>query len=319
MKRARDAPVADSEISYVGTGYVRKRSGSLSLPSTPKEYVIQLKSSSSAATARIAGARVLVVDDVSSGWTTGEEEKDIGQSWYGTITTTGLVALSDRPIFLYEAGKYDGAITAYFEAILFGNTAGVTYTIYLYDLTTGTEVTHVSTTATTPTRVRSGAITLINGHEYYAYAIRVSQANVTIYVPTCKIIIQQSGSIRKTQLHKKTFFYGLRNSTTPARYTRDFLLDEGNLPPKRTYYHEATLRCASGGLAQADIFDLTDGVSLPGSLISTTSTSYVRLRSGPLSPTNLHEYDERDWSGVSGVYMYIAAGYFIIDVELEEV
>ncbi len=84
------------------------------------------------------------------------------------ITGVAPIYLAKGDIFLYTAANWSPTPTWYFEATLKASTG--TANARLYDLTSSAEVTNsaISTTNTTDTRVRSAAITLVDGREYEA-------------------------------------------------------------------------------------------------------------------------------------------------------
>ncbi len=85
------------------------------------------------------------------------------------IAGIDTIYLAKGDIFLYTSANWSPTPTWYFEATLKAD-SGSTANARLYDLTSSAEVTSsaISTTNTTDTRVRSAAITLVDGREYEA-------------------------------------------------------------------------------------------------------------------------------------------------------
>lgn len=309
------AAVSGSEVTVTTDVFARARSGAITLPTDEaKEYKIQIRTTVDGYVIHIRAARIIVVDDVSAGWTKGEEQVEIGDSTSHSDTT--WTTITNHPIYKYESAKRDGTVTIYFEATIYGSQAGKTYAARLYNKTDGVEVTdsEVQTTETTPDRARSAAITLTDGKEYVVQ-IKNYTSGKTVYLTGAKIIIQQSGTITKTQLHKKTAIYWTYTDTSYVELNNEVLYDKDNLPPSLTIYYQPVLKVTSGYTAYSELYDIDTPASVSGSEKTTTSTSYVLLRSGSISLTDDKQHDSRVKVTSGGTY-YISAAWIVIDAQL---
>lgn len=109
------------------------------------------------------------------------------------ITTSNSWQGSEHNIQKVYIADCDGTVKCYFEAYLY-STSGGTSACRLYDKTAGAVVTgsEIKTTATDPTRVTSGELTLVDGHEYYMQ-YRNETSGKTAYGCAAHILVNQSG------------------------------------------------------------------------------------------------------------------------------
>lgn len=187
------------------------------------------------------------------------------------------------PRFLYTSANWAATtVTIYFEAVI-KTPAGTAYAA-LYDtggsVVSGSEVT---TTNTTKTRVRSGAITLTNGAEY-ELRIKNSAANTTT-VYEARIIVVLDGTITAFETH--VMLQSALATTTGTSYatpsTSGNMLYTDNNWDGDTWYLEATLsNNTAGNLAYCELQD-NSGTPVTSSQISITGTSYNRARSSALT------------------------------------
>jgi hypothetical protein len=319
-------PVAGSEVSEAtSTAYVRKRSGAITLTSGNR-YRVQIKNTTASTTGIIKAARIIVVDDITAGWTKGEEAVEIGNSeTYAPATALVYQTLAGRPIYKYESNKRDATVSIYFEAVLYSGTANRTVYARLIEhanpdlsdtgtAVSGSEVSTTPATANIPVRLRSATITLTDG-KYYAVQITHGTANKTVGITGAKIIIQQSGTITKTQLCKKTAISASSTGVSYARIMNQALYDIDNLPASLTIYYQPIIKVLSGYTVYSDLYDVTASASVSGSEQSTTSTDYIWLRSGSISLTDNNENDSRI-KVTSGGGCFISSAWIVIDAVL---
>lgn len=203
------------------------------------------------------------------------------------VPSTSYSPPNDYAIFKYDASRFDGTVSIYLEAVLRCQSSGDTTYSALYDITSGSQVSssEVSHTGdTTKTRKRSGAITLVDGHEYRA---DVKGTSTSDDIPSVSIVIQQTGSPTKTDSYIPMLntvtsgtgsSYSYQNRYIDFDYS-DFSGDTLN------FLYEATFRSSSGNTAYYNLYNDTDSVQI--SELSTTSTSYTRVRSSSLTvPTD---------------------------------
>jgi hypothetical protein len=301
--------VSGSELSTSNTTTTRLRSGSLTLTSG-HEFKVQTYVTGGSSS-YIYALRIIVIDDISAGWSAAEEQVEIGDGSENT-SNTSYTDLTYQPIFLYEASPRDGTITVYFEACLYAASSDTAYAEF-YDKTAGSAVVAVSTSNTSVTRVRSAAITLTDGDEY---VVKIKcTAGGGAYITGAKLIIQQSGTITKTQLSKKVALSIYSLSTSYVRCYNQTLLDESQLPSSLTFYYQTTLKISNASYtAYSELYDIDDSVVVSGSEQITSSTSWVRLRSGSLTMTDQKQYDAQLKTSSASGTAYITASWLIINV-----
>lgn len=178
------SPISASEFEG-SVGYGRQRSSGFSLTSGDNEYKFQFKGS-----AILKQIRIIVIDDFGEDAETitkAEQQIDTGDV---TSTTSPDYMESSTPYYLlWETTPFDGTLEYYFEAVFY--TTKQTGDVELWNKTDEVQVCELSTTSTTPTRIRtSSPITLIHGKEY----VFRKKANNSCYVTGTKIIVRQSGT-----------------------------------------------------------------------------------------------------------------------------
>lgn len=96
-----------------------------------------------------------------------EERASAGNTYGGNAFAIGVVWTDGDVIKLFTASKWS-ATSFYFEVTMKAIVG--TYRARLYDVTASAAVvgSEVTTTETSPTRVRSGAISLVDGNEHRA-------------------------------------------------------------------------------------------------------------------------------------------------------
>jgi hypothetical protein len=307
------AAVSGSEVSTSSSITTRVRSGPISLTSF-HEFKFQLKTGFSNP-CWVRAARIIIIDDITEygEWTSGEEQIEIGAA-NETTTSATAVNLLNQPIYLYESAPRDGTVTSYFEACFYSSQSGKSVEVSLWNKTDNIEVVEIATTNAVPRRVRSSSITLIDGKEYVVK--KRSSSGKTNTVTGARLIIQQSGTITKTQLRKKTADPASTTSTGYIRIYNQTLLDKSDLPPNLTFYYEATMKSSSASWnAYNALYDATSSSIVTDSEQITTTTTWTRLRSGSLILTDQHEFDAEHHTNGGGAYT--AASWIIINVILE--
>ena len=88
-------------------------------------------------------------------------------------------------------------------------------------------------------------------------------------------------------------------SGSANEYGVPFYYDAAKWPVGITFYFEAYFR-ATVGTVHAMLWNATDSIPVAGTTITTTSNSFIRLRSGPVSLTNLKEYRARFGTDADG-------------------
>lgn len=270
--------VASSEISTTSTTNVVVQSGDITADiADGTTYRAQWKRTG-AGTASFDRATFVVKQD--GAVTATAEVIEIGED---NNVTTSYAAPTDHYIFQFDSARFTGTVTVYFEADLHCNSGANTTSAQLYDITAGaavssSEVTHTGNTTTT--RVRSGAITLVDGHEYRA---DVKGTSTSDDVNATKIIIKQSGSPTKTDCY--SIILNTLTSGTGSGYTyqnRLFTFDASDWSgDSEVFLYEATLKSSSGNTAYYNLYNDTDAAQIAE--VTTTDTNYDRVRSSGLT------------------------------------
>jgi len=303
--------VSGSVITESGTDYVRRRSNAITL-SGSKQYKVQVKNDVTASTTVVlARAQVIVVNSASPLVKTEHFVPLVNA--YGVTSSTSFIEWSSI-IYRFEGDKFDGTLTIYFQVT--GYVSAKTGEYCLYNNTDGVPVVTISTTSTEPVRIRSGAITLISGKEYI-FLYRNTGGKYT-YVGGAELIMYQERAegITKAQVIKHTERAWSSNSLNYVGLEQRTYYDALNFDGfTYTVYHEAIIGTTLAGVVvYAILRNLTDGVNVDGSELSTSSEQFVRLRSGSISVLSPKEYDTFiKTSDVNG-WCYIRGGRIIIDL-----
>lgn len=198
------------------------------------------------------------------------------------VPSTSYSAPSDGAIWKYDASMFDGTVAVYLEADLHCNGSGDTTYCALYDITASAQVSssEVSHTGNTTTTLKtSGAITLVDGHEY---RLDIKGSATSDDVASGKIIIKQTGTITKTACYIPIL--NTISSGTETSYTaQNRLFTFNNTDFSATtcnFYYEATLK-VSANTGYSQLYNVTDSAEIGA--VSTASTSYARVRSTALS------------------------------------
>jgi len=281
-------------------------------PTSNHRYRFQIQVSLSGNTGYYHAVRVRIYDDVTAGWTKGQEQIELGDA--NQTTTSGTaVELPAPPIYLYEAAKRDGTVTGYFEATFYSAQANRAVQVSLWNRTDNTQVVELSSTATVPTRVRSSSFNLVDGKEYYVKIRSSSGRKLTL--TGAKLILDQTGTLTKTQLMKRTGSYGTVTGTSYVYLNWLPWLHKEMLPPVLDIYYEAALKAGSGVTAYSLLRDRTNLVDVAGSEVSTPLTLWTRLRSGKVAPIDGALFDSAiKSSGATAIQL--SSGWMIIDASL---
>lgn len=229
------------------------------------------------------------------------------------VPSTSYSAPAEYGIFKYDSDMFDGTVNIYLEADI--NTAGgETGYCALYNITDGAQVSSSEVSSTGATnRVRSGAITLIDGKEYRP---DIKGTSLSDDVTGAKIIIKQSGFTKTASYITILNTSSSGTNTTYTAQNRLFTFNNTDFSATTVnFYYEATLRVtANTGYSQ--LYNDTDASEI--SAVTTTSTTNARVRSTALTmPSDtanvLNNYRKIDTSGT------VSHGRSFLIAELEEV
>jgi len=206
-----------------------------------------------------------------------------------TISTTANTYQAIDPISIAQiaVAQYNSG-AFYYEATL--KTSAATGYATLYNITGGAAVSggEITTTSTSIVRVRSSALTL-TGSDDYSDRIKNDGANTTTFYGGRVVVLQNSAGISATEAQVIVFSY-TTNTTTNAAYVQPgtigdayWLYTAANWDGA-TFYYEATLKTsAATGYSQ---LHTVGGSALSGAEVTTTSTSFVRVRSSAITPVD---------------------------------
>jgi hypothetical protein len=282
--------VSGSGIATNSTSFVRIRSGTLSL-ADGVDYTVRVRNQHGSYTGFILAAKLIIVQQVilanPSRIETTQTSVEVGNN--ETTTATSYTQLTNKKIYYYDATKFKPEPTAYFEASLSNNTEGEDAFAALYEngssctnMVSGSEV---SVTGTSWSLARSNAITLNSGTEYM---VCIRSSSGTARIANAKILLHQYEGNGIEDL--ETYHYHINTLTTRTTDTyadqdyislfnpNSFMYESGNI----NYFFEATMR-TTAGTSYAMIRNLSDGTDIASSEITSTSTSYERVRSSDIT------------------------------------
>ncbi len=219
----------------------------------------------------------------------------IGSSYTGTANTyvPGYNVQTRLNI-----ADFDGTVTVYFEADIYNaGSAGQTTYCQLYNLTDGATISgsEVTTTANSgqAIRNRSGAITL-SGDKDYIVQMKHSNTTTAAEIYGARIIVVQSGTITKTQIHidignEKTITS--TSNTNREKVFSTFLYEATKYDGTVIIRHDAILKAPAGQTITSGIYDETAvGIITSSEVNTTTSTNHIRVSSANITLTDGNIY-----------------------------
>ena len=304
--------VSGSEIYNTNNSYVRVRSNEIPLASG-KEYKVHFKRDGDAINSTdIHAARIIVIDDISGGWTKGEEQIEIASP--SSTTSSSAVRPTYSPVYLHDTSVRDGSVEAIFEVCGYIGTSGKTAYFQLWNITDSSEVVLLSTESTTPVRIRSSSIILTHGKEY-CVRIYSSQDGKTTYLTGAKLILQQIGTpITKTYLRKTIGHHGVTDSDILNNnlYVYTYL-DKSQFTGTLQFYHECTIHItSSNGTMYTYIWGNKDSNVAE---VSTSLTTQSRNISSALTLSDtqiFYSTFKRDIEGTG----YLSIAYLVISIQI---
>ena len=278
---------AITTVSTTASSWTRVRSASVSL--SAGNYTVRLKLDATSGTARIVAARLIIAQSDATNITNTQTQIEVGNN--ETITTdTTVVVLTDKKLWLYTSGSYDGTVTTTFGATVWRGNGNYTASACLYT-TGGTEVGCVGANNNSPTYPTPVSVSLTNGTTYEVRVKTDSDQSKTAEIANAKVIISQTaaGGLTKMELYHQ-YANTLRASGSVLGIITEYhnLYTPGNFVGGTFgYFHEATLKnSAVNGFARLINFDADpdDEIDNPtSSEVSNNTSSYVRSRSADLS------------------------------------
>jgi hypothetical protein len=262
-------PANASNGAYFGYWWVGSPAVSLS---NGTEYSVRFNNSLAADGGRYTytkAARLIIAQAVGAGSSIAntQTQVEVGNS-QNDFSNTSYSTLTDHKIYLFDINKFSGTKTVYFEATLHTDTAGNTVSAQLLQCTSvsncssgsavsGSEVTHTGNTNWTRKRTASG-ITLTDDANF---AVQVKMSGGTGDIANAKIIIEQSSD---------------NMGLTDIELVHEYVNTKNSL-------------AQTGTTAYARL-SVAEGAAVSGSTVSTTNTSYTRVRSSSIT-TSTNAYD----------------------------
>jgi signal peptidase I len=277
--RRGSSEIAESEISTTSTSPVLVRSPGFTLTGS-SEYVIRTRTTgpSNLADGAIVMVKLILAQDRPTDTST-----QIRLAGGSTTSSTSYVVPSRAVKWTYEGTRMDGVRAAHFEAVVKVSSDVLgTSDVRLMDRTTNTQVARldVPISFTAETRLRSGDIkgSLVAGREYEVEFRRgTSTLSSSLHLHSARVIIDQSGfteTLRYVDL-------SLSQSTSTSTFSTVGHVGAYHMATEaggRGAWLEATARRVTGSVA-VRAFDTLANAPVAGSDLSSTSGSFVRLRS----------------------------------------
>ena len=289
LHKADGTYVGEWNADMGSNSYHRMRTSALTL-TDDTGYTVRWKSANSFGQTLLA-ARFIVIQTDTAKITGTETPVEIGGN--ETTTSASYTNLTNKTAWLYDSSKFTPAPTATFEAVLANDTAGQTTYAALYTdgATCSSQVTgsEVSTTGTAFTRVRSGSVTLSSGT---AYTVCIKAGANTAKITNAKVLLSQSdaGGITDTELYQQQVNYPITDADATYTSAYKYTYFNPGLSSVQSsfeggtfnYFYEATMK-TSAGTGYARLYNATAGTAITNAEITTSSTSYTRIRSGDIT------------------------------------
>ncbi len=257
-------------------------------------------------------ARIIIVQTNTTMLTNTETQVEVGNN--ETTTNTSDVMLASPKFFKYGGtGKYDGTVTAYFEATLANGGAYKT----TVDLVSGTAncstvVGSVNVTGTTWTRVRTGSPITLDASGATTYSVCFNTAaGGTAKIANAKVIIDQNapGGITKLETYHQFVNTGQTYTASEGDIGTFSTTNQGQLP--QTMQDVATLIIPTGGNYYLYII----GGSTDGSIGSTTvykAPINALGDIGTFSTTNQTQLPQALWRQTAQTLNYSGTNYIYV-------
>lgn len=223
----------------------------------------------------IRGARLIFINKNGTKW---KILLDCGHDYNVTLGYT-----KSNKLKLYTSGNFDGTTAISFGCTHKTSDAAQSIKAALRDDTANSNVTNseVTTTSTTETYSESSALTLTTGNNHVATHAPVNALAATSTMRNAHIIIRQSATPTKTEVHLQLHHFPVSRSNTtdnPEASYHTWHTDYFSNITK-TLYHEGCFTATTGNTSTMQIDD--DGTNI--GIITSTSTSNTRVKSSSFS------------------------------------
>ena len=229
---------------------------------------------------------------------------NVGHNENHTLADTSDHPLSSPKIWQYTSHSqhpmagWDNVKDVLFSATLAAPDANPVYAC-LYDVTSNTEITCVSTTNSTPTLVASSDVSglLTDGDQYETY-LKVATANTPVILYNSFVTVEQSSAEGLSSVELYQDFNPYPINQTGASYGRGYFQNywepaNFNLPSTNeilSFHLETTENTSQAGSTGSTILDDAcapnagcTSATVPGSNLDTTSTTFTRNRTADSS------------------------------------
>ena len=204
-------------------------------------------------------------------------------------TTSNSYVEPDFPSYvLIDTSKYTGG-TYYYEAVIITSAATGYATLWNNTAAAAVSGAEITTTSTSVVRVRSGSLTLTSGN-IFTDRIKNDGSNTTTFYGGRVVVEQNAETIVNTETQALVFAYNTQ-TTTSSSFTDIatigmcfYLHTDANWDGTQTRYFEATMK-TSAATGYANLSTVADS-AVASSEVSTTSTSFIRVRSGAITLVN---------------------------------
>jgi len=329
---AAGSAVSGSDVSTSSSSYSRVRSGDITSSLSSSTYTVRIRRNATLGSAFIKAARLIIIQTVSSDSKITDTASVFEVGNNDTSTNTTYNSLTDPKYYYFDSSRFiPRPSSIIFDATISNSTAGQTaYAILAYNADcSGSTIaaSELSTTGTTWARV-AATISLTSG-SWVGVCIKTTSGG-TARIANAHIIITQSDSsgISASEIYH-TYVNTLATDSDSTYTSYDFInrFDPADFSGGSfTFFFEADLK-ASAGTAYAQLYNLTGGSAITSSEVTTTQTSYQRVRSGNLTfnmPSSASDLDTQirnsatNTTSVSGSVLIIQAANLSSNVIIEQ-
>ncbi len=282
--------VSGSAISTQQTTYTKVRSANIIANlSNNTDYTVRLRLDAASGTGYIKHARLIIEQD-STSITDTQNHIDIGNN--DTTASSAYELITDPKIYFYDSNNHSDVSGIYLDAALSNSSStGVTYAALSSSSTCNSTVTgsEVSVTGQSWQQVRSPDISanLTDNTEYWICV--KATGSTTGSIARASLVINQSNTSGIADIEYTYPMIDYLSTDSDSIYTSQdgvILYDPTKFNADNiSVYSEATLN-ASAGTAYARLYNTSNSSAITSSEVSTTNTSYTRIRSSDIS-TNM--------------------------------
>ncbi len=232
-----------------------------------------------------------------------------------TRTSASYIQVADAEPFIYwDNDAYDGNVKVYYEVVFSSSDGSAAYArLTVQNSGTGVTGAELTTTSTTPVRLRSGDIySNLTDNTTYTSHVKCATGTVTMYA--ARLIVVQTGNITKTEtqipLAGQSTSVINNLSVVDNIYSYLYNFDSSQYDGTVNIYFEAACRSSGAGVNAVSYLYDTSGNQI--TYVSVTGTTGSRQRSGAISLTNGTTYRTKLASGNYFQYGFSAGCRLII-------